>query len=229
MTSQAVLLACGTNLPTDPFFSSVVVLAINDSAANGSTTFIDQSSYARAITTVGDTKYSSAQFPTGLSTSGLWDGTGDTLTFVASPTLAPGANPFTIEAFVRYNGTAGTRVIVDGRTGGGGGALLYSNGVNLLGLAHAITCTGTLPTNATWTHVAFTRDGSSNYQLWVAGAASGSSQNDAVALTDQNLRIGESNDGSSSFIGNIAAVRITNGVCRYTGAFTPPTLPFPNQ
>ena len=34
---------------------------------------------------------------------------------------------------------------------------------------------------------------------------------------------------ASPFVGNLDEVRITKGVARYTSAFTPPTLPFPNN
>src|SRR3990167_997053 len=59
---------------TDPYFANVVLLAANENGADGTTTFIDQSASAHALTAVGNVQWDTAQAPSGLTSSGLWDG-----------------------------------------------------------------------------------------------------------------------------------------------------------
>jgi hypothetical protein len=86
----------------DPFFASVVLLAVNDNAADGTTTFIDQSASAKTLTTVGNAQYDTAQAAPGMTSSGLFDGTGDALTALDSDDWSFGSGDFTVEAFVRF-------------------------------------------------------------------------------------------------------------------------------
>ena len=57
----------------DPYFANVVLLAGNESGADGTTTFLDQSSYARTLTAVGNAQWDTAQAPTGQTSSILLD------------------------------------------------------------------------------------------------------------------------------------------------------------
>lgn len=82
----------------------------------------------------------------------------------------------------------------------------------------------------TYHHIAVSRDASNVVRLFVNGnlQASKSSASD-LASTVINL------NGNSSEIGPqpgslyLDEVRLTEGVCRYTGSFTPPTAPFPSK
>ena len=88
--------SCG---PTnDPYWANVVLLLHMD-GTDGSTTFTDSSSYARAMTAAGNAQIDTAEFKFGTA-SGLFDGTGDS---VQTPNGADFQflGDFTVEAWVR--------------------------------------------------------------------------------------------------------------------------------
>jgi hypothetical protein len=113
-------------------------------------------------------------------------------------------------------------------TGAGGGRLMfyYFNGSQQF-----IIGTTALP-ESTWIHVAMThRASDGRIQLFVDGVLETTTPASPVvtgtptAAPSDPLTIGAAN--SASFKGNTADVRITKGVNRYTGNFTPPTARFP--
>ena len=81
----------------------------------------------------------------------------------------------------------------------------------------------------TWHHVAFTRLGTS-YNVWVDGVSSATSTFSGLSGASGTSYIGyRGSDTIELLDGRIDDLRITKGVCRYTGAFTPPTAAFPDQ
>jgi hypothetical protein len=223
----------------DPYFSSVVLLVANDNKGNGTTSFADQSSAARAITVNGNAQYSTARVPTGMTSSYLGDGTGDFLSALDSTDFAFGTGDFTLEAYVYWNTASSFRTIFSKRLssvpsqwiflGSNGTAIQWyaSSGGGAFDIASAKSV-GTLSTGQ-WFHVALTRNGTS-FTPWLNGVAgSGTVTSSASIGVDTNaLRVG-ADSNALSLDGNIACARITKGVARYTGAFTPPTLPFPTS
>jgi len=86
---------------TDPNFANVLLLLHCD-GTDGSTTFTDNSSYARTITTNGNAQVDTAQSVFG-GASALFDGTGD---FLSAPDAAEWAfSNGTIEGRVRFSGS----------------------------------------------------------------------------------------------------------------------------
>jgi hypothetical protein len=85
------------------------------------------------------------------------------------------------------------------------------------------------PTAGAWYHIAADRDASNVLRLYVNGAVVASA---TVAATFFNstrvLYIGNEGGTLSLWQGQIDEVRITKGVARYGGAFTPPIAAFPN-
>ena len=81
----------------------------------------------------------------------------------------------------------------------------------------------------TWYHVAVDRGGSNVVRLYLDGAvvASTTSAIDLFYTLAQNTRIGQDNDGSP-FGSVIDEVRVSKGIARYAGAFTPRIEAFPN-
>lgn len=98
----------------DPYFANVVLLAGNENGADGTTTFLDQSagSPSRILTAHGNVQWDSAQAPSGLSTSILFDGTGDYVTAPDHPDLEFGSSDFTMEGFIRPNTTSGNHCVL---------------------------------------------------------------------------------------------------------------------
>lgn len=221
----------------DPFFASVVLLAVNDNKSNGTTSFADQSNSAHVLTANGNAQYSTGRAPTGMTSSYLGDGTGDFLGTPDSTDFALGTGDFTLEAEVYWNTAVGFRTILSKRAssapaqwiflGSNGTAIQWfaSSGSGSFDIANAKSI-GTLSPGQ-WYHVALTRQGTS-FTPWLNGVAgTGTVTSSASIGVDTNdLRIG-ADSNALSLDGNIANVRITKGVARYTGTFTPPTLPLP--
>jgi len=83
----------------------------------------------------------------------------------------------------------------------------------------------------TWHHIAFVRDGSA-IRAYVDGIQVGS-LGGITAISEvggaANLIIGGANNGNEApFKGYMDDIRWTQGICRYTADFTPPTAAFPD-
>lgn len=221
-------------------FSGVVLLCINDNQADGSTTFADQSASAHTLTANGNVQYDNAQAPTGMTTSGLFDGTGDFLSTGDHTDYAFGTGDFTVELMARWNSTAaGLGILIAKRNS--------AANTKWLALAHQGTAmrwwasstgsswdiavgktVGTIATGS-WFHIALVRNGTAwtPYLNGVAGSGTASSSASLFSDTD-SVRIGAdvASDGMNGWISN---VRLTKGVALYTANFTPPTLPLPTS
>ena len=183
------------------------------------------------LETVGDAKVSTAQYKYGTG-SIVFDGTGDYLkTTPNTAILTFGTGDLTLECWIYQTATSTStyRVIFgDNVYGSAGGYTLYSynNALNLWkgsggGGAEVIAPAGTITLN-TWTHVAWTRSGSSN-RLFINGTQVGNTTTDATNYTSTASFIGASQTGTLPFAGYIDDLRITKGYARYTSTFTAPT------
>ncbi len=205
---------------------------IHGDGANGSTALVD-STGLRNWVAVGNAQLSTAQSKFGGS-SMLFDGSGDAFRQVpVSPyrdlTLLTG--DYTIECWVRPTNTTPTNVIWDARSSSvTSNPIVYINNaaanviVNI-GATVRITGTTALAIN-TWYHVALVRS-SGVTRLYINGVQEGVSYTDPNIWADQSagFTIGANYDNSSSFNGYIDEFRIS-GTGRWTGPFTPPTVPY---
>lgn len=201
---------------------------------NGSTTFTD----AKGLTwsPVGTAQISTAQSQFG-GASGLFGTTSSKITTAAGQAaLQFGAGDFTVEAWV-YPLSTGFRVLFEGPRDAagtqinrsyqfliGGGSSSYAIGATGYSVAAPVA-----PPN-TWSHVAFVRSGSNfisflNGAVVATNAAAGGTINNGV--TDFPYTLGGEASVATSFNGYIDEFRVTKGVARYTSAFTPATLAFP--
>jgi len=209
----------------DPYFASVVLLAVNDNAADGTTTFVDQSSSAKTITNVNSAAYSSARAATGMTTSGLFNGSNQRLSVAASTDFSFDAD-FTWEAYVYRSDHTGNDTLIN--IGAADqftwylttdGKVNYFDGSNHLLGANTVS-------DATFTHVALVRSGTT-LTSYIGGVAGGTPYTVATTIGG-NLALTIANDlGAAYWPGNFDSIRITKGVARYTANFTPPSLPFP--
>lgn len=211
---------------------------------NGSTSFPDSSNYAHVFAHLGSgATVSNAQIKFGTG-SYLQSGISDML-YLATPTecqINNGAN-WTIEAFVycptslppasqgcifSISSTSGNHPILFQIDSGSQSVkgLVYGSGGNIVTITDG---TGTMSPNR-WYHVAFVRNGNV-YTLYRDGVPVGTTTTSS-AVNSSNAYVGVGGltlNGSSigqSFSGYIDELRFTNGTAVYTGAFTPPTLPF---
>lgn len=225
----------GDALPvTDPYWSSVVLLAVNDNAANGSTTFIDQSPAAHTLTAGGNAQYSTARAPTGMTSSALSDGTDDVVSAPDSANWDLSGGDWTIEFMLYKNGAGLATWLSQSNVSADGGFIVgdFDNVGQLNfqrnGGAAAMNFTWS-HTTGQWYHVALCRDGTTTYG-YADGVTIGNSTNNPPAQDVAfSLRFLKAGQAGFTLDGNMSNIRITKGVARYPGGttFTPPTLPMP--
>lgn len=215
------------------------VLGLHMDGTNTSTTVTDICGHA--MTAFGNAQISTAQSKFG-GASCLFDGTGDYVSTPDSVDWAFGSGDFTIEAWVRpANFSAAMDIMAQRnsavltdlwgfRIAGTTGALqFYANAASTSIISRTTTATLTA---AAWSHVAAVRSSGATY-LYINGspaAATGADSSIALADTAALLYIGCGHEAAvNPFNGYIDDVRITKGVARYTGSFTPPTAAFGDE
>jgi hypothetical protein len=222
----------------DAYFEYVQLL-LNMDGADGSTTFTDLSPYGTTATVWGDAQIDTAQSRFG-SASGLFDGTGDSLTLSAGERFNLSVSDFTIEFWMRPNSVAATQTIVDmmrsalvargliiAQPGSDQTKLRFAVGDSDIGDWNASIISTTSLTTGTWYHVAAVRRGSV-FELFLNGVSEGTATWSGIINYDVIApRIGAAMDGSLGYNGHLDDLRITRGFARYTGAFTPPTRAAP--
>lgn len=222
----------GSSVPPDPDFASVELLLHMD-GSNGATTFPDSSSRARTISRQGNTVISTAQSMFG-GASAFFDDAGDYLASVASSGFNFQTGDLTVECWIRPGGTA-TDFVIDNRNSGGTGWAFYITSTNTLllqgtaGSPNFLESAASAITRGAWQHIAWTRASGVN-RLFVAGTQVAT--NSTTTCGDSSavpLNIGRRQAADDLFFnGYIDELRITKGVARYTGSFTP-TGPFSNS
>jgi hypothetical protein len=229
-------------VPSNPPFANVKALLHMD-GTNGSTTFTDSSSAARAVTAVGNAQISTSQSKWG-GAAGLFDGSGDYLTIASSTDFDFGTGAFTVEMWIRTTQATANATLLTREWGGSpftGGFTLQLNGAtNRLNVycadyntgAPMLTASVGGHTDGNWHHVAWCRSGN-DHRLFLDGISVASvTSSVSLATVTKNLTIG--NDltfgaGARAFNGYIDDLRITKGTALYTSAFAVPTAPFPNS
>ncbi len=189
------------------------------------------------LETVGNAQISTTQSKFGGS-SMAFDGSGD---FLRSPfsqiNRINTTGNFTIEFWAYFNSVAADQrligwdnntnnfvIAIYTNTSGNLSYYLSSTGTTW-NIAMAVTM-GSIAIN-NWYHVALVRNGSA-FTPYINGVA-GTTTTSSATLTASTLplTIGAVGSAASFFNGYINDFRITNGIARYTAAFTPPTAAFP--
>jgi hypothetical protein len=227
---------------TDPSFANVVLLLHCD-GTNGSTTITDSSSRVHVPNATLNSSLTTAQQKFGTASWGNSASNG-AIQYVDDPDWDFGAGQFTVEAWIRSTGTiSGQQYIFSQFRNSSSTNQAWAvrfNGAAAPGyLDFVYTTNGStevyvsgayLPPTNTWTHLAVDRDASNVVRLYADGVVKGSGTAAATIFNSTRpLHIGNDALQGTGFIGQIDDVRITKGVGRYGGAFTPPTAAFPNS
>jgi len=218
----------------DPFFANVGLLLHLD-GADLSTTITDSSSAARTCTTGGTGSLITAQAKFGTAS---WSGTGSGNISVAdNAAWAFGAGQFTVEAWVRpTSAVSGVRAIVAQFASTTNLGWEFGFNGNTLNFFYSTTGTDTpsiggayTPTLNAWVHIAADRDASNVLRVYAGGAVIASATVSATFFdSSRALVVGNDGNFTRALVGQVDEVRITKGVARYGGAFTPPTAAFPD-
>ena len=239
-------------MATKPFLSQIAVpvgtttgdvyypqtsLLMHFNGTNGSTTMTDNSKNNFVLTAINGASLSSGQSKFG-GTSLALDGTNDYVSISGNNILDFASSDFTVECWVRLNAmptsdawptnysshfiviTIGTPNLGDGIGFiiGQTKLIIQNNDGQSVNGTHGMT------TN-TWYHLAFVRY-SNNLYLYVDGVQKGTAAYSSAVGTGATTYIG-CETGQGAFLnGYIDDLRVTKGVARYTGAFTPPTTQF---
>lgn len=158
--------------------------------------------------------------------------------FTMSPGITPGAQPFTIELWLKTGSTVKGGSIIGNSNAGGSLSFILDNATTMHTDGYGQSATNfTLPVTLqpnTWYHIALVRDGSNNETIWIDGARStsgqqGDSRNYYSTATGINWAICTwCVAGSSKFAGErITNLRFLVGTALYNTASATITVPTP--
>jgi hypothetical protein len=227
------------SLTNDPYFANVVLLCHFDSA-NGATSFTDSSSAHRSVTGTSGWAATTAQAKFGTASLQCPNTSGN-CTCSDNAAWDFGAGQFTVELWARRTATGNDALLGQWSTTSnlswgvrsdtsGSGLLEFYYSANGTTNTTKVSGAYTLPLD-TWAHIAADRDASDVLRVYADGVVIASATVTAVTFFNSSLPmyIGADATGGRGFAGQIDEVRVTKGVARYGGAFTPPTDAFPNS
>lgn len=242
--SPSKLSVTGSAIYVEPLYANVALLATGDefpfvdagpdhlSLAAGSTT--------KVLADTSIKKYGTASI--GFTPSSSSDPS--TYVIATSNRFAAGSQDFTLEGWIYLKnnsvggfGTLASMLDPSDRRGvsfwvvGGNGAFRARVGRSVAGQFTDVMGSGSLAVNR-WYHVAIVRagTGANNLKLYVDGALNAQASDNTV-LNSTSFVMGRPYpiEASDVMTGNLDDVRMTVGVARYTGAFTPPTRALTSQ
>lgn len=207
-----------------------VSLYLKMNGANGSTTFYDSSLYGHTVTANGNAQISTAQSKFG-GASAAFDGAGDWLSVARNAAFIPTTGDFTIEMWVYPNSLQQALLagLIEAGVAADWAFETLTNGKIGFFIGSAVQSYFSTATyqSGKWNHVMVCRSGSTLY-IGINGVVNSTT---ATGSLDNGqsypLTIGADQNGDERlFNGYIDDLRITKGVARYTGNFTPPQREF---
>ncbi len=193
----------------------------------------DSSASAHAVTKNGDVARSATQSKFG-GYSGYLDGAGDYLSILENDDWYFGSGDFTVDFWFMTTSPSTHQYIATsgglGSSNQNGWDILYHNTEGIRfdfydGTGHNVLHEAWTPTASVWYHIAVVRNGSS-FKAYVDGSEIGDGGSDSAAIPDSNLPlyIGRECCGTGySISGYVDEFRISKGIARWTGNFTPST------
>lgn len=239
-TGQAINagIQLGDGISDDPYWNNVSLLLHGD-GVNGSTSFIDSSNYHATVTPTGNAQISTAAMKYG-SGSMYFDGSEDRLTINSSSVLNF-TDDLTIEcwfyclgyrttynAYYNYIFSAGVQSYPRMYA-----AVIY-NGTLSCEISSSTQITSFVTSSAIalnqWHHLAIVRSGST-VKAYLNGTQFGTAQTLSGSVSFSTFLVGTSPwwPSQENWQGYIDDLRVTRGVARYTGGFTPPSSAFPDS
>ena len=165
------------------------------------------------------------------ATSVDFDGSGDYLSLASTSDLAFGTGDYTVECWVKPEGTSGSLQILFSSGGAGNDTFFfhYALGQISVGNQNAYISNQSFTfTAGQWYHLAACRSGTT-LKLFVNGIQIGSSVTDNTNwASNGEVRIGSNSTGSQYVDGKISNLRVVKGTAVYTSSFKPPTEPLTN-
>ena len=189
--------------------------------------FVDSSTNSHTITAAGNATQSTFSPYRSGGYSTYFDGSGDYIRY-QDASLAEGTDDFTVEFWVRRDGTQSLNDTIVGHDTTPGWQICFnSDGSTIRFMRDATDASRVLPAslnNEQWHHVVYQRD-SGTLQGFLDGVSVGTA---AVGtnFTNDKIEIGVNRGGTAYFTGNVRDVRIIKGTAFYSSSgFNVPTEP----
>ncbi|WP_395753313.1 LamG-like jellyroll fold domain-containing protein [Prosthecobacter sp.] len=222
---NSYVFSTGGGAPTDPYFANVILL-LHCNGTNGSTTYVDSSSYNRTVTAYNGAALSTTSPKFGTASS-MHDGVDDYVEVASSSAFSFGTSTdFTIEFWLWADSTDSDSCGIGQFSGSYvvllSGVLYVGNGaVNMCSYSYA-------GYYDQWTHVAVSRTGS-NMWLYLNGTMVAAGVNAAWGNSSTIILMRSPVVGGYGK-GKIDDLRITSGIGRGTaGGITLPSAQYPDS
>jgi hypothetical protein len=226
-------------MASDPYFANVALLCHFD-GTNGATATVDSSSHARTITRIGSfNTLSTTQAKFGATSTTINPSSGAYWRCADSADFDFGAGQFTVELWLFPTSTpsSGERRLV-AQWAAGNFAWFFGFGTSTaLRFRYTVDGSTRISLDGAWTpilnawyHLAVDRDAANVVRIYVDGTVAGSGTV-AATLFNSTATLEFAGDDGTALpppAGFMDDLRITKGVARYGGAFTPPAAPFPD-
>lgn len=222
--------------PTSPFSVSNTVLLVHADGTNGSTTFIDSSMSANTLTAIASAQISTTtpkfgtgavNIPTNLSAVDTGNATDFnfndgpfTIDAWVYPTSLSSAQTAIISQWTSVSGNLGWKFVLSDTTISFIFTSSGSSGISW-GAAYTVTLN-------TWTHIAIDREpNASQVRFYVNGVQVNATFNSGTFIFPSTLKCQIGNDGNNlAFPGYLDEIRVSKGVARFNGNFTPPATAY---
>lgn len=224
-------------LDKDPYFNNVSLL-MHMNGISGSKNFVDSSANNIQSTAIGNIEVSSARTRFGNGAAFLYgNGAGNYIRVSGNPNLAVGTGDYTLEMWA-YVSSDSPFVIFDAAPINSPGSrpdafLFYIENTRqprfFGGGISIITPVASFPIDQ-WAHLALVRNtGTTTIYINGTGISNSTGFYNATIATGGCLIGGFADNLNFTSNGYIDELRLTKGVARYTGNFTPPTTEFPDS
>jgi hypothetical protein len=190
---------------------------------DGDTTIVDVTGKAWVLS--GGAVLTNSTAPFGTTSLQCTNGTALAEVAASSVDFAYGTGDFTVECFFNPSNNNAYQSFI--QPNNGQDIHLVKDHTNLNCYNNGLTNGIIGASNNVWHHGAFTR-ASGVTRMFLDGVSSPADTSLDNYGVDK-MRIGLATRYLTPFYGFIKDVRVTKGVARYTGNFTPPTGPFPNS
>jgi hypothetical protein len=187
---------------------------------------VNSTSQNLPITVTGNAVISTAQFPTGMSSSIFFDGVDDRVATSSSSEFAFGTGPFTVECyFNRIANNAGNPAIF---ATSANNLNIFFGPTGIIGVFTGSNFFFTTTSTAlnTWYHIAISRDSTRATRIFLDGVL-------IQTFTENNnysnmgFIVGNNDTLGNDFNGYVSNFRVVKGAALYTASFTTPSAPLP--
>jgi hypothetical protein len=178
------------------------------------------------ITVNGNATISTAQFPTGMSSSIYFDGVDDRVATASSSEFAFGTAPFTVECYFHRTVNTATNPAIFATSTNNLNVFFGSTGIIGVYTISNYFFTTTSTALNTWYHFAISRDSTRTTRMFLDGVLI-STFTENTNYSNMGFLLGNNDTLANDFTGYMSNFRVVKGAAIYTSNFTTPSAPLP--